>query len=179
MKSTMAAPGSYRVFTPTTFWVLVVILAGGLAIPFVSAHPPSDMTLAYNERSGDLQVTITHTVPNPQEHYIKEVTVAVNGKIVNDSFYTGQPAAGTFTYTYPLDTEPGDEIAVTATCVLAGSLTRQLYNTGTIATTPLQPAAGPPATKAGAGALPLLGAAVIVLCRKKRYRSPSPPRRSS
>jgi hypothetical protein len=152
-----------RVFV---FFFLLVV-GGSIIITPVAAHPPSDMTLTYNELSKDLQVTITHRVPNPQEHYIKEVAVTINGKIVNDSIYTSQPAPDTFTYTYPIDTKPGDEIAVTATCVLAGSLTRQLYNTGTIATTPQLPAASPPATKAAAGVLPLLGAAIIVLCRKK------------
>jgi hypothetical protein len=168
MKSSLVTPCLYRSPVTTIFWILTVILAGGLSIPLVSAHPPSDMTLTYNELSKDLQVTITHMVPNPQEHYIKEVTVTINGKIVNDSFSTSQPAPGTFTYTYPIDTKPGDEIAVTATCILAGSLTRQLYNTGPIATTPQLPAASPPATKAApAGLLPLLGAAIIVLYRKK------------
>lgn len=167
MKGSLVTPCSYRSPLTTIFWILTAIPAEGLSIPPVSAHPPSDMTLTYNELSGDLQVTITHRVPNLQEHYIKEVTVTINGKIVNDSFYTSQPAPDTFTYTYPIDTKPGDEIAVTASCVLTGSLTRQLYNTGPIATTPLFPAASPPATKAAAGVLPLLGAAIIVLYRKK------------
>lgn len=168
MKGPVATPWSYRSPVTTLIRILTLILAACLILPPASAHPPSEMTLAYNERSGDLQVTITHMVQNPQEHYLKEVAVTINGEIVNDSFYTGQPAQGTFTYTYPIATEPGDEIAVTASCVLTGSLTRQLYNTGTIATTPLLSAAGPPATNAApAGILPLLGAAIIVLYRKK------------
>jgi hypothetical protein len=143
------------------FWILAAILAGGLSIPPVSAHPPSDMTLTYNELSKDLQVTITHTVPNPQEHYIKEVIVTINGRVVNDSRYTSQPTPDTFTYTYPVMTKPGDEIEVKASCVLYGSLTRQLYTTGTLATTP-PPAAVPPATKASEGLFSFAGVAIVL-----------------
>ena len=133
----------------------------------VTAHPPSDILISYQEISRTLVVTITHQVPNPQNHYIKEVVVTINDKTVNDSFYTSQPATDTFTYTYPIDTKPGDEIAVTASCVLAGSLTRQMYNTGPVATTPFLPAASPPATKASVtGLLPLACVAIIVLWRK-------------
>jgi phenylpyruvate tautomerase PptA (4-oxalocrotonate tautomerase family) len=168
MKGPVVPPRSYRSRMTTLFWILALILAACLILPPVSAHPPSDMTLAYNERSKELQVTITHRVPNPQDHFIKEVAVKINGKIVNDSIYTGQPAEGSFTYTYPVETDPGDEIAVTASCVLTGSLTRQLYNTGTLATTPLLSDAGPPATNAAPAGIPaLLGAAVLVLYRKK------------
>ena len=152
-----------------TFFVILSLIAGGcIIVSPVTAHPPSDILISYQEISRTLVVTITHQVPNPQNHYIKEVVVTINDKTVNDSFYTSQPATDTFTYTYPIDTKPGDEIAVTASCVLAGSLTRQLYNTGTIAITPFLPAASPPATKAAAAVLlPLTGVAIIVLWRKK------------
>jgi hypothetical protein len=145
-----------------TFLVILFLITGGYSIvTHVAAHPPSDMSVSYHELSRTLVVTITHPVPNPQEHYIKEVTVTINGKIVNDSFYTSQPAPDTFTYTYPIDTKPGDEIAVTATCVLAGSLTRQMYNTGPIATT-LPPGAGMPAAKTSAGLFSLIGVGFAV-----------------
>jgi hypothetical protein len=144
----------------------MVILAGGLLVPPVSAHPPSDMSVIYHELSKDLQVTITHTVPNPAEHYIKEVTVTINGRVVNDSLYKSQPAPDTFTYTYPVETVPGDEIRVTASCVLTGSLTRTLYNTGPIATTPLSSPVSQSMQKAAAGLVPLLGAAAVCLMRK-------------
>jgi hypothetical protein len=150
-------PSAGRVFV---FFFLLAV-GGSIIITPVAAHPPSDMSVSYHELSRTLVVTITHPVPNPQEHYIKEVTVTINGKIVNDSFYTSQPAPDTFTYTDPIDTKPGDEIAVTATCVLAGSLTRQMYNTGPIATT-LPPGAGMPAAKTSAGLFSLIGVGFAV-----------------
>jgi hypothetical protein len=124
------------------------------------------MAVSYHEISRTLTVTITHQVPNPQTHYIREVLVTINGKTVNDTFYTSQPDPYTITYTYPIDTKTTDEIAVTASCVLSGSLTRTLYNTGPIATTPHGATADPAPTRASAGLLPLLGLAIYLGYRK-------------
>jgi desulfoferrodoxin (superoxide reductase-like protein) len=140
----------------TFLCIVAAALVLNLFIPPVSAHPPSDMSVTYLELSKELRVTITHAVPNPGEHYIKEVTVSMNGKVVNDSRYTSQPAPDTFTYTYPIETGTTDEIKVTATCSLAGSLSRTLYNTGPVAT-----------QKAAAGLAPLVAAATAFLIRKK------------
>jgi hypothetical protein len=149
-------------------FVFIFLLAcgGGIIMAPVAAHPPSDMSVSYQEISRTLVVTITHPVPNPQNHYIREISVTINGRTVNDSFYTSQPATDTFTYSYPLDTETGDEIAVTATCVLAGSITRQMYNTGPVATT-LPPGAGPPAAKTSAGLFSLIGVGIVVILAGK------------
>ena len=151
---------------PTLALILLVIAGSCLIVTPVAAHPPSDMTVSYNELSRLLIVTITHQVPNPQNHYIKEVLVTINGKTVNDSFYTSQPAPDTFTYTYPIDTKTTDEITVTASCSLTGSLTRTLYNTGPIATTPPGATADPAPTRADAGLVPLLGLAMYIGYRK-------------
>ena len=107
--------------------IVAAVLVVCLLIPPVSAHSPSGMSVTYQELSKELLVSITHAVPNPGEHYINEVTVSINGKVVNNSRYTSQPAPDTFTYTYPVETVTGDEIKVTATCSLAGSIARTLY----------------------------------------------------
>jgi len=143
--------------------VLVVCL---LILP-VSAHSPSGMSVTYHESSKELLVSITHAVPNPGEHYIHEVTVSINGKVVNESRYTSQPAPDTFTYTYPVETVTGDEIKVTATCSLAGSLSRTLYNSGPITSTSSSSPDSQPTQKAAAGLLAVLGIAAALLIRKK------------
>jgi hypothetical protein len=144
------------------FLCILLLASGGyILVTPAAANPPSDMSVSYQELSRTLAVTITHPVPNPQSHYIREVLVTINGKTVNDSFYTSQPAPDTFTYTYPIDTVTGDEIGVTATCSLTGSISRTLYNTGPIATTP-PPGAGLPATKASAGPFSLIGVGVAL-----------------
>jgi hypothetical protein len=167
MKNTQKNPSPCH--PPVTIFVCIIMiaLAGSLLAAPVSATPPSDMSISYNELSKDLQVTITHAVPNPRVHYIKEVIVTINGKVVNDSLYTSQPTLDTFTYTYPVVTVPGDEIEVTASCVLAGSLSRTLYNTGTMAPAPSQAPEKPATQKATLGLVPLAGAAAALLIRKK------------
>ena len=144
--------------------ILVVIPTGVLIISPVSAHPPSDMVLSYNETAKDLQVQITHQVPNPGVHYVQEVAVTINGKAVNTSTYTSQPSPDTFTYHYPVEVAPGDDIEVTARCSLAGSIRRQI----SMATTAYPiPSAIPGTQKAATGLAPLLGAAVLVMLGKK------------
>ena len=147
--------------------ILAAVLVVCILIPPVSAHSPSGMSVTYQELSKELLVSITHAVPNPGEHYIQEVTVAINGKVVNDSRYTSQPAPDTFTYTYPISTVPGDEIKVTALCSLAGSTSRTLHTTGPIASAPSPSPKSQPTQKAAAGLLPLLGVAAVLLIGKK------------
>ena len=155
----------YHSHIPSILYIVAAVLAVFILIPPVSAHPPSDMSVTYNEISKDLRISITHAVPNPGEHYIKEVTVTINGKVVNDSRYTSQPSPDTFTYTYPIGTVTGDEIKVTATCSLSGSISRTLYNTGSLASTPSP--RSQPTQKAAAGFVPLLGIAAAYLIKKK------------
>jgi hypothetical protein len=144
-----------------------MMLAGCLLIFPVSAHPPSDMRISYYELTKDLKVTIIHPVPNPQGHYIQDVMVKINGKVVNDSRYTSQPAPDTFTYTYPIVTVPGDEIEVTASCVLTGSLSKTMYNTGLLPTTPSGMPADRSNQQAMEGLVPIFGAAAVFLIRKR------------
>ncbi|MDO9516187.1 MAG: hypothetical protein Q7J01_08835, partial [Syntrophales bacterium] len=39
------------------------------------AHSPKDVTLTYDSDSHTLSVTVSHTVSNPQQHYVKKVTI--------------------------------------------------------------------------------------------------------
>jgi len=147
--------------------IVVAVLIVCLLIPLVSAHPPSGMSVTYQELSKELLVSITHDVPNPGEHYIHEVTVSINGKVVNNYRYTSQPAPNTFTYTYPVETVMGDEIKVTATCSLAGSIARTVYTTGPIASASSASPDSQPTQKAASGLLPVLGVAAALLIGKK------------
>jgi len=100
--------------------VLAALLCLLTVVP-VSAHPPSSVIPAYDPATGELRVTITHAVPNPDEHYIGNVAVSLNGRRVNDTAYSSQPSPDTFTYIYPVVAQAGDEITVTASCNRAGS----------------------------------------------------------
>ena len=63
-------------------YLLVIAVFVWLVVHPASAHAPSDMSISYNELSKELQVTITHQVPNPQAHYVREVSVTINAKVV-------------------------------------------------------------------------------------------------
>lgn len=167
IKRTMKSLLPYHSPVPSILCIIAAILGFFLLIPPVSAHPPSDMSITYDELSKDLRVSITHPVPNRVEHYIREVTVAINGKVVNDSRYTSQPAPDTFTYTYPVSTVAGDEIKVTALCSLAGSTSRTLYTAGPVTSASPSLSDSQPTQKAAAGLLSVLGVAAALLMGKK------------
>jgi hypothetical protein len=153
-------------------WFIIAIIAlvavCGLGIAPVAATPPSAVILSYNEQSSELTVTITHPVVDPTTHYIREVAITVNGKTITNASYTSQPSKDTFTYTYPVPAKPGDDIEVTASCNLVGSRSSHLYVTSTAAPTTAAAGSAVPVTqKSAAGLAPILGAAVLVLVRKK------------
>jgi hypothetical protein len=142
---------------------LVIAVCVGIVVLPAAAHAPSDMSISYNELSKELNVTITHQVPNPQAHYVQEVHVTIDGNTVHDAHYTSQPAPDTFTYSYPILPVPGDTIEVTASCSIAGSISRVMYMPGPTATAPGQPGTPPPTQKAAPGIIPVLGALLILL----------------
>ena len=94
------------------------------------AHSPADMALSYDPPVGELSVTITHGVENPAIHFVYLVEIEKDGRIIERKEYQDQPTSGTFTYRYPVSALPGETITVTASCNLAGSITRQLVITG-------------------------------------------------
>ncbi len=140
----------------------IAVCAWIIVLP-AAAHAPSDMSISYYELSKMLNVTITHQVPNPQAHYVKEVRVTINGNTVHDVYYTSQPSPDTFTYTYPLLPDPGNTIEVTATCSIAGSISRTMYMPGPTATFPGQTGTPPLTQKAAPGMIPVLGALFIFM----------------
>jgi len=143
--------------------LLVIAVFAGIVVLPAAAHAPSDMSISYNERSKLLNVTITHQVPNTQAHYVQEVHVTLNGNTVHDVHYTSQPSPDAFTYSYLLQPVPGDTIEVTASCSIAGSISRTMYMPGPTATAPGQTGTPPPTQKAAWGIIPVLGALFIFL----------------
>jgi hypothetical protein len=147
---------------------LTVLLFACFLFPAAGATPPSAMALYYDRGTGLLSISITHPTANPSTHYIREVTVSVNGNLLNDSHYTSQPDPDTFTYTYPVAAQPGDELKATATCNLIGSASRTLIVTnGSSSSPPKEPSATPASPL---GLLPLAGGMITVLFFSARYR---------
>ena len=127
--------------SPTNLHLIIFLLViPAVMVCPVAAHPPSAVNLAYNASSGELAVTITHVVPDPADHFINRVEVrSVNAVLLSEQ-YSGQPAAGTFTYRYTLAARDGDLLEVNASCNKFGSLT---------ATIPVQAGSPPVATQSG------------------------------
>jgi hypothetical protein len=141
---------------------LAILLVAMAALSgYAMAHNPSDVTVSYNENSGDLSVTITHLVDDPTTHYVKQVTVMQGSTVLIDKSYTSQPDKSSFTYHYSLPQLKGGigEIKVNAVCNMIGSrsgtlmLTRTQVPGGSQATPGAQP---PTASPTKAGALPVI-----------------------
>lgn len=145
-----------------------VLLACCIPVP-AAATPPTAVVLSYDQSSSVLSVAITHPILNIPNHYIREVKLAVNDRIVNDSAYTGQ-VSDTVTYTYPLALRPGDVVEATAVCSLAGSGTGQFLMPGPTAAAPAGPdqPAAVPTQKASAPVLAAVaGIGVLLMIRKR------------
>ena len=101
--------------------LMMILLASG-----VSAHPPSDLNLTYNQTTGNLSAAITHEVPDPTAHFVMEVTILLDGEETIVEEYTSQPTGDVFTYEYPLNATAGTEVDVSAECNIFGSIKRSL-----------------------------------------------------
>ena len=58
----------------------------------VKAHSPSSMILSYSMNTGVLSVMFSHSVSDPNSHYIETVEVQVNGVTVLTETYSNQPS---------------------------------------------------------------------------------------
>ena len=108
------------------FCMLLCFLAIFLCPVATYAHGPGDVTLNYDSESQILSVTTSHSVSNPQKHYIKKITITKNGKPLEAYEYKSQPAPSPFTYTYNVEAKEGDTLKVKAKCNYFGSRTREL-----------------------------------------------------
>ncbi|HOK07897.1 MAG TPA: hypothetical protein PLN44_11320 [Syntrophales bacterium] len=86
----------------------------------VCAHEPQEVTLKYDRSAGSLSVTVTHTPYRASSHFIREIEVKKNGRVVGKHPYTEQ-TEGTFTRAYPVSASSGDVLEAVATCNRYGS----------------------------------------------------------
>lgn len=107
------------------FLALLFICATILSIN-AAATPPRYIGVQYQANNNNLKVTIVHATPVRKIHYVYRVTVEKNGILEQSHFYTQQPSFFLFTYNYNFTAAPGDQIKVSAYCILFG------YNTKSI-----------------------------------------------
>ena len=94
------------------------------------AHAPSNLSMDYDEAEQSLEVTVTHTVSDPTDHYIERIEVTRNGELIIDEDYNEQPSDSTFTYSYDIETTSGDTLQAEAFCNRFGTLTGTLEISG-------------------------------------------------
>lgn len=110
--------------------MLVLLIGLGSVSPVVSAHPPSDMALAYDSDVEVLNITISHAVSNVDSHYIDALEISKNDVAYTTKAYSTQPSSSTFTYSISVQAVEGDILAVTASCNQYGSLKKSLTLNG-------------------------------------------------
>lgn len=108
------------------FLLILSFLALSLWPTVAQAHGPNGVLLRYDSDARTLRVDISHSVSNPQKHYVKKVTITKNGEPVTVHEYTGQPETSSFTYTYPMEAKEGDTLKATADCNYFGSKTGEI-----------------------------------------------------
>lgn len=125
MVSRIGCPELRRLF-------IAIVVLSALSVNVI-AHTPSGVEVSYNEKSGDLNVAITHPVDNPGTHYVKRVTIRQGSMVLIDTSYTNQPDISDFNYSYFLPGLKGSagEITVDAECNLFGSRSGTLILTRT------------------------------------------------
>ena len=89
----------------------------------VKAHPPSGIVLFYNSNTNKLNATVSHSVSDPNTHYVYSVVIEVNGTTTVSETYTSQPSSILFTYQYNVTANNGARIQASATCNQGGTVT--------------------------------------------------------
>ena len=96
--------------------VLFIVLS---SMPVV-AHSPQSMTLDYNWDTQTLSVTISHSVSDPNSHYIENITVYKNDVKVASEAYTSQGSTSGASDTFNIAAVDGDVLRVWANCSVSG-----------------------------------------------------------
>ena len=115
-----------KIVIPALFLALLSGMAG-----IVAAHPPSGMDIRYDQGTGQLVVIVDHTVENPDTHYIRSVTLVKNKGPQRVFQYNSQPSADKAVYRFDMPVSAGDQVTVSATCNLFGSIGKTVPAEGT------------------------------------------------
>jgi hypothetical protein len=92
----------------------------------ITAHPPSNMNLKYDQEKQKLETTINHQVSNPNSHYIYKIEIKKNDETYKTYDYKNQTSSSSLTYTYEINLTKGDEIEVKASCNQGGSIVKKI-----------------------------------------------------
>lgn len=112
-------------FILISFFLIVSLFAST-----ITAHPPSRVELNYDQAKTMLEVTISHRVGNPNNHYVESVVVTRNGETVLEKDYSKQKDRSEFTYRYDLAAENDDTFSVNAQCNRFGNVSGSITVSG-------------------------------------------------
>lgn len=101
-----------------TVGILMSIIA--LSATVTEATPPRLISFQYNENTNVLKVQIFHFSPLRSIHYIYRIVIQKNGEIDQAHLYNRQPGFAINRYSFNLTAESGDQITISAFCVLWG-----------------------------------------------------------
>ncbi|MDR1579732.1 MAG: hypothetical protein LBS35_05195 [Synergistaceae bacterium] len=100
--------------------ILIVFLTIMVFSDTAFSHPPKNVSLSLN--GGVLTVNVSHSVDNPDKHYIYRITIYRDNNIVISKDYTSQSGADGLSDTFDIGASPqGSVIKVEAFCVIMGS----------------------------------------------------------
>jgi hypothetical protein len=120
LKHIIKKSGSSFMVSIVLFLILILCSAN------IQAHSPSSMKIIYDKEEKTIDVEITHSVSNPNTHYVNKIEVRINDELYETFDYTSQ-SGSSFSYTLDsIEASEGDEIEVKAICNQGGQITRQL-----------------------------------------------------
>lgn len=91
------------------------------------AHPASNMTLTFDPVEHILTISIDHAVKNPKDHFIKEIVVKLNNKVIITQKFQSQDNTLNASAIYKIiDANIGDYISVTSKCNKFGKKTKKI-----------------------------------------------------
>ncbi|MGY5876433.1 MAG: hypothetical protein RTU30_11865 [Candidatus Thorarchaeota archaeon] len=88
----------------------------------VEANDPAAISLDYDFGTQILTVTVTHSVGDPNTHYIASIEIRVNGVLSQTGSYTDQDSTTGTTETFTVPAEDGDVINAKAICSISGQI---------------------------------------------------------
>ena len=97
-----------------------------LASPIL-AHPPSDITASYDPASKYLTVRVFHNTFNARIHYIKYVSVSVNGsQLLVQNFKSQLNSKEQDVIFFTPDLQAGTTVEINGKCSMFGEKTKQI-----------------------------------------------------
>ncbi len=105
---------------------LLFVVASSFMLLDVQTHSPNNVTLSYDFGTQTLEVTVSHSVSDPNTHYIEQIQIWKNDVSHTIETYTSQTSASQHVDSFNIDAAHGDVLKVTATCSVSGSYTNQI-----------------------------------------------------